>query len=106
MTSLPQLAVRIGGIVAAVAVSSLVLVQYEGIAVRYLTLKHEVEQSQADIDGLHLKLRREQARINRLSDPRGAIPEIHDKLKEFGPDEEMIYVRGVPSPPPAWESSH
>ena len=35
------------------------------------------------------------------SDPRGAIPEIHDKLRLVGKREEIIYVRGVAPETPA-----
>jgi hypothetical protein len=103
---IPRLAARLGVIVATVSLGLVVAVQYESLAVHYFTLKHEVDDSRAKIDALETKLRKQKSDVRRLSDPRGAVPEIHDKLKEFGPDEEMIYVRGVPSPAPgAWENS-
>ncbi len=106
MKAFRRLAARVSVLAAIVAVGSLVAVQYEGIAVRYLTLKHEVEVANAGISALETKLAKQKNDVRRLMDPRGAVPEIHDRLKEFGPDEEMIVVKGIPSPAPgAWESA-
>jgi hypothetical protein len=107
MKALARLAARLSVLAAVVTVGSLVAVQYESLAVRYLSLRSEVNESRAGIAALQAKLIKQQNDVRRLSDPQGAVPEIHDRLKEFGPDEEMIYLRGVPSPAPgAWENSH
>lgn len=107
MKSIARLATRLGMLVAAVTVCSLVAVQYEGIVVHYLALKHEVDDSRAAISGLEAKLAKQRNDVRRLQDPAGAVPEIHDRLKEFGPNEEVIYLRGLPSPAPgAWEAAH
>jgi hypothetical protein len=106
MKSLPRLAARFSVFAAVIAVGSLVAVQYEGIVVRYMTLSHEVDASRAQIAALQSKLVKQRNDVRRLRDPNGAIPEIHDRLKEVGPNEEIIILRGVPSPAPgAWESS-
>ena len=106
MKALRRLAARVSVLVAVVTVCSLVAVQYEAILSRYLRLQHQVDDSRAQIAALEAKVVKQKNDVRRLRDPRGAIPEIHDRLKEFGPDEEMIYLRGVPSPAPgAWENS-
>jgi cell division protein FtsB len=106
MKALRRLAARVSVLVAVVTVCSLVAVQYEGILSRYLRLQHQVDDSRSQIAALEAKVVKQKNDVRRLRDPRGAIPEIHDRLKEFGPDEEMIYLRGVPSPAPgAWENS-
>jgi len=107
MKAIRRVATRVSVLAAVVTVCSLVAVQYEGILARYLSLQHQVDDSRSQITALEAKLVKQKNDIRRLRDPRGAIPEIHDRLKEFGPDEEMIYLRGVPSPAPgAWENSH
>jgi hypothetical protein len=35
-----------------------------------------------------------------LSDPRGALPEIHDRLRLVRPGEVLIFVSPAPSPAP------
>ncbi len=106
MKALTRLATRVGVIAAVVTVGSLVAVQYESITVRYLALKHQVDDANAQVATLKKHIEKGNAEVRRLSDPRGAIPEIHDRLKLFGPNEEQIYLRGVPSPAPgAWETT-
>ena len=95
-----RVAARVSVLAAMLTVGSLVAVQYEAIVVRYLSLRHQVEDSRAEFQALEAKLHKQNNDVRRLSDPRGAIPEIHERLKEFGPNEEMIYIKGAPSPAP------
>jgi hypothetical protein len=39
--------------------------------------------------------------IRRLSDPRGVVPEIHDRLRLVGANEMFIYVQGSATPAPS-----
>jgi len=100
-----RMAARIGAFVLVVAVFATIAIQFEGILAKNVALSHEITASQAQIDGLREREREQRRTLERLSDPRGAIPEIHEKLKLVGPHEEIIYVRGLPTPTPQPETN-
>jgi len=77
-----------------------VALQFEGIVVKNLALSRELAQARSDVQALHERQKEQRLTIERLGTPAGAIPEIHDKLRYVGPHEELIYVRGLPSPTP------
>ena len=82
----------------------LIAVQFASIVARNVTVAHDVSVSRADLAALREKKREQLRTIARLSDPRGAIPEIHDKLRLVAPHEELIYIEGAPSPTPEPET--
>ncbi len=92
---------RAGRIVAAATAAWFLIV----VATQYVrAVQHNVELSR-QLAQMRVELAAQEARKNqdlrdiaRLSDPRGAIPEIHDKLKLVGPHEAIVYLK---SPPPA-----
>jgi cell division protein FtsB len=83
---------------------ALVGLQFANIVARNVAVAHEVSVSRAELAALRAKERRQLRTIARLNDPRGAIPEIHDKLRLVGPHEELIFIEGLPSPTPEPES--
>ncbi len=95
---------RIGALVFLVAILATVAIQFEGILAKNVAVAHEIATTQTQIDDLRSREREQRRTIERLSDPRGAIPEIHEKLKLVGPHEEIIYVRGLATPTPQPES--
>ncbi len=100
--------IRLAGrvVLAAVALTFVALIglQFANIVARNVAVAREVAASRADLAALREKKREQLRTIARLSDPRGAIPEIHDKLRLVGPHEELIFVEGAPSPSPEPES--
>jgi cell division protein FtsB len=72
---------------------SMIAVQYTKMAHRNLVLARALAATQSYI--ARLKTSREQrlATIKRLEDPRGAIPEIHDRLHLTLPNEAIIYLK-------------
>jgi cell division protein FtsB len=100
--------IRIAGRLTLAAVGlafvALVGLQFANIVARNVAVAHEVSVSRAELASLRAKERRQLRTIARLSDPRGAIPEIHDKLRLVGPHEELIFLEGLPSPTPEPES--
>jgi cell division protein FtsB len=85
------------GIVACVL--AIVAMQFEGIVARNVALAHEIAASRADIADLRARNASARATIHRLGDARGAVPEIHERLRLVGPHEELIYVRPAPGDP-------
>ena len=80
--------------------ATLIIIQYARairenvIAVRQLHALH------ADIAALERQRSDQLRQIRRLSDPQGALPEIHDRLRLVRPGEVLIFVSPAPSPNP------
>jgi hypothetical protein len=85
-----------------VAVLGVIAMQFEGIVAKNIAVANELSAVRADVTALHARETRQRATIARLGTARGAIPEIHQKLRLVGPHEEIIYLRGtgVPTPEP------
>ncbi|MDQ6943202.1 MAG: hypothetical protein M3169_11915, partial [Candidatus Eremiobacteraeota bacterium] len=91
---------RIGVVGVALIVLSLIGVQYAHVIGRNVALAHQLHGVEHDIVALKARRERQQREIRRLSDPRGAIPEIHDRLHLVGDKEAIIYLkRGRPPQP-------
>ena len=71
----------------------LVGVQYARIVERNIAYVQQVHQVESDISALQTKRDEQLRRIRRLSDPKGAIPEIHDRLHMVGDHEAIIYLK-------------
>jgi len=92
---------RIGVVGVALIVLSLIGVQYAHVIGRNVALAHQLHDTEHDIVTLNARRAQQQREIKRLSDPRGAIPEIHDRLHLVGDKEAIIYLKhGRPAPPP------
>lgn len=85
----------------ALLVLTLVAIQYEKIVARNVSLQRTVNATRADIGVLREQERKKRLEIERLSDPEGAVPEIHDRLHLVSPHEELIYVKGMPTAAPS-----
>ena len=92
---------RVGVVCVALIVLSLIGAQYAHVIGRNLALAHQLHGVEHDIVTLEVRRTQQQREIRRLSDPRGAIPEIHDRLHLVGDKEAIIYLkRGHPPQPP------
>jgi hypothetical protein len=99
-TALLRLLGRIGVVCVALVALSLIGVQYARVIGRNLALAHELRAVEHDVAALRSKRVVQERDIRRLSDPRGAIPEIHDRLHLVGDKEAIIYLKhGKPSAP-------
>jgi hypothetical protein len=87
-----RLGTRLGVVVIVGAFGLMIAAQYVHIIHRNLTYAAELRGVQADVAALRLKRDAQQRQIARLSDPLGAIPEIHDRLHLVGDHEEIIYL--------------
>lgn len=87
------------GMVAAFA--TVIAVQFARILERNLALAHALSDVDHDITALKDGREQRLARIHRLEDPHGAVPEIHDRLHLLLPGESIIYLKGrTPAPEP------
>ncbi len=93
---------RIGVVAIALVVLSLIGVQYARVIGRNVALARELRSVENDIAALQAKKIQQEREIVRLRDPRGAIPEIHDRLHLLSPKEAIIYLKrhGAPANDP------
>lgn len=84
---------RIGVVCVALVVLSLIGVQYARVIGRNVALASQLHAVQTDVAGLKARHVQQQREIRRLSDPHGAIPEIHDRLHMVGDKEAIIYLK-------------
>ncbi len=93
----PRAAVRLGarfGAILVVGVLALTIAaQYAHIVHRNVSYALQLRDVQNDVAALERKRIDQQREIARLSDPLGAIPEIHDRLHLVGDHEEIIYLK-------------
>ena len=84
---------RIGVVAVARVALSVIVVQYARVLGHNLALARDLHQVEGDIVSLRAKRVQQQRHIRRLSDPHGAIPEIHDRLHLVGDREAIIYLK-------------
>ena len=72
---------------------SMIAIQYARMAHRNVVLAHALWSTQNEIGRLQSERDRRLSTIKRLEDPRGSIPEIHDRLHLVLPDESIIYLK-------------
>jgi cell division protein FtsB len=99
-TTLTRLLGRLGVVCVALVVLSVIGAQYARVIGRNIALANELRDVQRDVVTLHAKRDQQLREIRRLSDPRGAIPEIHDRLHLVGDHEALIYLKGKGQPQP------
>ena len=93
VSTLFRLLGRIGVVCVALIAFSVIGVQYARLIGRNIALAHELRDVERDIASLKVKRVQQDRDIRRLSDPRGAIPEIHDRLHLVGEHEAIIYLK-------------
>jgi len=91
--ALVRLGARFGALLFVGVLALMIAVQYGHIIRRNVSFALQLRNVQADIATLEQKRIAQQREIARLSDPVGAIPEIHDRLHLVGDHEEIIYLR-------------
>lgn len=93
-----RLAGRVGVITVFVALVSLIGIQYARVIGRNVALAHELHAAQDDVAALKVKRAFQAREIRRLSDPHGAVPEIHERLHLVGDKEAIIYLKRSETP--------
>lgn len=87
---------------AALAVGSvfllLVAAQFARVITTDVKLSSDLHQTRIQIARYERRDARLRRRIGRLRTARGAIPEIHERLRMLAPNEHMVLVEPLPSP--------
>ena len=89
---------RIGAIGVAGVFLALVTLQFARIAGQNVALAHTLHDVEGDVHALEARRAAQRHTIDRLSDPHGAIPEIHDRLHLVGDKEAIIYLKRTHGP--------
>lgn len=84
---------RAGAVVIGGTFAVLIGVQYARLIERNVGYVQQVRNVEHDVAALQLKRDEQLRQIKRLSDPRGAIPDIHDRLHLVGDHEAIIYLK-------------
>ncbi len=93
-------ATRIAAAALFAIVVTLTAVQFTKIIARNVAMMRSLHQIQTDERVLRLRKRQQERELDRLSDPVGSIPEIHDRLHLTTSHEAIIYLKqGRPSKP-------
>lgn len=79
---------------------ALIVIQYGRAVHENIVAVHQLHTLRADIAALQQRRDEQLRQIHRLSDPQGALPEIHDRLRLVRPGEVLIFVSPAPSPNP------
>jgi hypothetical protein len=98
VATLLRLLGRLGVVCVALVAFSVIGVQYARLIGRNIALAHELRDVEHDIASLKVKRVQQERDIRRLSDPHGAIPEIHDRLHLVGEHEAIIYLKRGKTP--------
>lgn len=101
MNAFLRLLGRSGTVLVIAACVLLIAVQYLHVLRHVLSLARELTNAQREIADLRALRARQLSEIRRLSDPQGAIPEIHDRLRLVKNNETLIYVESAPTPLPS-----
>lgn len=93
MRPIVRASARAGIAALACTMVALVTIQFGRIVERNVNYARQVSDVQHDVAGLERKREAQLREIRRLSDPQGAIPEIHDRLRLVTDKEAIIYLK-------------
>ena len=93
-----RLAGRVTAVALAVLVVTLVGIQFARAVGENVGAARQLSSIRSDISALERRRDDQQRELQRLRDPRGAIPEIHDRLRLVRPNEALIFVSPQPAP--------
>jgi hypothetical protein len=95
-----RLAGRLTAASMALLVTALICVQFARIIGENLGMVHQLNAINSDVVALEKRRAQQLRELQRLQDPQGAVPEIHDRLRLVRSNEELIFVSPMPSSTP------
>lgn len=88
-----RLAGRLGTVAMIAVVTVLVSVQFARVIQANVVMATQLASVQNDIQALRVRRAIQVRDLRRLRNPKGAIPEIHDRLRLVGPNEALIFIK-------------
>jgi cell division protein FtsB len=95
-----RLAGRITASAVALLVFTLIGVQFARVIGENVAMASQLSGINGDIVSLKARRARQLRELERLRDPEGAVPEIHDRLRLVRPNEAIIFVSPAPAASP------
>ena len=95
-----RLAGRITATVLALLVVTLVAIQFARAIGQNVGAARELSSIRSDVMALERRRDEQQRELQRLRDPQGVVPEIHDRLRLVRPNEALIFVSPQPATSP------
>ena len=89
---------RVTATMIALLVVTLVGIQFARAIGENVSAAHELSSLHAEITALREHRDDQRREMQRLRDPEGAVPEIHDRLRLVRPNEVLIFVSPQPAP--------
>lgn len=86
-------AARFAGAALALWILTLISIQFARAINENIAMARSLSSVQQDIITLRRQKQADERDIKRLLDPRGAMPEIHDRLHLVAPNETIIYLK-------------
>lgn len=74
-------------------VCTLTAIQFVRIVDENLAMARSLSDVRRDVAALRARKREQELELHRLLLPRGAVPEIHERLHLVGPNEAIIYLQ-------------
>lgn len=84
---------RLGAGATICLVAVLVAIQFGRVLQANYVMSQRLTSIESDVRALQARRRAQLRDLQRLRDPQGAIPEIHDRLRFVRPNEAIIFVR-------------
>ncbi len=91
---------RVSATLVALVIFTLVGVQFARVIHQNIALAEDLSSTQTDISALQARKQWQVRELQRLSDPEGAVPDIHDRLRLVRHNEAIIFVSPAPSSAP------
>jgi cell division protein FtsB len=76
-----------------IVVFTLISIQFSRIVHENVAMAHTLASVQRDVRTLRDQREHEERQLQRLLNPQGAVPEIHDRLHLVAPNEAIIYIK-------------
>jgi cell division protein FtsB len=91
---------RVSATLVALVIFALVGVQFARVIHQNVALAQDLSSTQNEVSSLQARKQWQVRELQRLQDPEGAVPDIHDRLRLVRPNEAIIFVSPAPSPAP------
>jgi cell division protein FtsB len=100
----PRLVLRFTGRITVTALAALIFtlvaIQFARVIGENVAMMRQLSAVRADTAALEKRRAQQRREIERLRDPEGAIPDIHDRLRMVRANETIIFVSPAPTSAP------
>ena len=95
-----RLAGRLAVLILCLVLVTLIGIQFARVIAENIAMARSLSQVRHAVATLRRQEAQQRMLVRRLSDPQGAIPAIHERLRLVAPNETIIYVKRARPPHP------